>query len=260
GNSNGSAATRYGFTGRERDQLTGLLYYRARYYDPQLGRFISEDPIGLSGGINQFAYVGDDPQNAIDPSGLYEIDVHYYLTYYLALKTGCFTTHEARLIADADQSTDENPDTEPWYGWNEKHRRTNSDNHAFNPGNEGNLSNLRQAAGPRNYVAIGRYLHYLQDTFSHRGFYNAKYGQLGFNGVDLPILGGFVVDNTNHDVMKAEDMARATFFALYELGQGKGCDCKFPGIDSWWGTVMDFLKANNDDLGTKQSILDVPLR
>src|SRR5436853_137095 len=57
GNTAGSAKTRYGFTGRERDPLTGLLHYRARSYDPQLGRFISEDPIGLFGGINAFAYV-----------------------------------------------------------------------------------------------------------------------------------------------------------------------------------------------------------
>src|SRR5439155_15601091 len=116
GRSNGPSLTRYDYTGRERDPLTGLMYYRARWYDPQVGRFISEDPIGLSGGINQFAYVGNNPQNWTDPSGLHEIDVHYYLTYYLATKTGCFTDAEARLIADADQATDENPETLPWLG------------------------------------------------------------------------------------------------------------------------------------------------
>ncbi len=89
GNSAGSAKTRYGYTGRERDSLTGLMYYRARFHDLQLGRFISEDPIGLAGGINSFAYVSNNPQNKVDPSGLYDIDVHYYLTYYLAMKTGC---------------------------------------------------------------------------------------------------------------------------------------------------------------------------
>jgi RHS repeat-associated protein len=41
---------RYGYTGRERDEETGLDYYRARYYDPSNGRFISEDPIGFGGG------------------------------------------------------------------------------------------------------------------------------------------------------------------------------------------------------------------
>ena len=48
---------------------TGLYFMRARYYDPMLGRFISEDPDGLSGGINQYTYAGNDPVNARDPSG-----------------------------------------------------------------------------------------------------------------------------------------------------------------------------------------------
>src|SRR5439155_24430124 len=129
GDSTGSVNTRYDYTGRERDPLTGLMFYRARWYDPQVGRFISEDPIGLAGGINQFAYVGNSPQNATDPSGLYEIDVHYYLTYFLALKTGCFDANEARLIADADQATDENSSTAPALGWTEQQRRQNQEYH-----------------------------------------------------------------------------------------------------------------------------------
>jgi len=48
----------------------GLYYYRARFYDPVAGRFLSEDPIGLAGGINLFAYVGGNPVGFIDPLGL----------------------------------------------------------------------------------------------------------------------------------------------------------------------------------------------
>jgi len=57
------------FTGRELDE-TGIYYYRARYYSPQIGRFISEDPIGFWGGINIYSYVDDDPANSTDPQGL----------------------------------------------------------------------------------------------------------------------------------------------------------------------------------------------
>ena len=60
----------YTYTGREYDQESGLYYYRARYYDAKVGRFISEDPIGLAGGINFYSYVGNNPVNYIDPFGL----------------------------------------------------------------------------------------------------------------------------------------------------------------------------------------------
>ena len=48
-----------------------LYYYRARYYDPQTGRFISEDPIGFAGAsANLYEYVNGNPINFTDPSGL----------------------------------------------------------------------------------------------------------------------------------------------------------------------------------------------
>jgi len=47
-----------------------LYYYRGRYYSPSLKRFVSEDPMGLVAGLNEYAYVGGDPISMIDPSGL----------------------------------------------------------------------------------------------------------------------------------------------------------------------------------------------
>lgn len=64
---------RYGYTGREPD-ATGLIYYRARYYDPAIARFSQRDPIGLQGGVNQYAYVSNNPVNYTDPTGLFKID------------------------------------------------------------------------------------------------------------------------------------------------------------------------------------------
>ncbi|MCX5805761.1 MAG: cell wall hydrolase [Proteobacteria bacterium] len=69
--SSGSTGTvpQYGYTGREPDE-TGLVYYRARYYDPTIGRFTQRDPIGMNGGINPYAYVNANPVNFTDPMGL----------------------------------------------------------------------------------------------------------------------------------------------------------------------------------------------
>ena len=70
------------YTGREND-LTGLYFYRARYYDPVLKRFITEDPIGLRGGTNVYAYVNGAPTFATDPSGL----CTYLGTFYIRTET-----------------------------------------------------------------------------------------------------------------------------------------------------------------------------
>ena len=59
------------YAGETFDSSTGLYFDRARYYDPQLGRFISQDPMGYAGsGANLYAYCGDNPTDATDPSGM----------------------------------------------------------------------------------------------------------------------------------------------------------------------------------------------
>src|SRR5262249_280120 len=61
---------RYRFTGREFDSATGLQYNRARYYDPSIGRWTSQDPVGFDGNdVNLYRYVGNRPTTATDPTG-----------------------------------------------------------------------------------------------------------------------------------------------------------------------------------------------
>lgn len=60
----------YTFTGREWDRETGTYYFRARTLDPVAGRFTQKDPIGFSGGVNNYVYVKDRPTVFIDPWGL----------------------------------------------------------------------------------------------------------------------------------------------------------------------------------------------
>jgi RHS repeat-associated protein len=73
GSSGGSVFSRYGFTGRERDEMTSLLFYRARWMDANQGRFMTEDPIGASEGKSLYQYVGNSPNNYSDAFGLYAV-------------------------------------------------------------------------------------------------------------------------------------------------------------------------------------------
>ncbi len=63
-------ANPYMFTGRRFDIETGLYYYRARYYNPHIGRFMQTDPVGYG-----YAYCGNNPLSYTDPSGLFSINI-----------------------------------------------------------------------------------------------------------------------------------------------------------------------------------------
>jgi RHS repeat-associated protein len=70
--SSGSLTNPFHCTARESDPETGLYHYRARYYDPSAGRFLSEDPIGFENDddINLYTYAQNSPASLVDPFGL----------------------------------------------------------------------------------------------------------------------------------------------------------------------------------------------
>ncbi|PQO94007.1 type IV secretion protein Rhs [Massilia phosphatilytica] len=82
------------FQGQYYDNESGLHYNRFRYYDPDIGRFVSIDPIGLTGGINSFQYA-PNPVGWVDPLGLASFDPGVYDAHF-----------EARLPKDMYRLTD----------------------------------------------------------------------------------------------------------------------------------------------------------
>jgi RHS repeat-associated protein len=70
--STGTITNPFQYTGRESDSETGLYYYRARYYDPTAGRFLSEDPLGVRDNLDMYVYVRNNPATYNDPFGLYQ--------------------------------------------------------------------------------------------------------------------------------------------------------------------------------------------
>jgi len=70
-----SLTDEFAYTARSLHDRSGLYYYRARFYSPELGRFITQDPIGYIAGANLYAYALSDPVNHYDPLGLKTIIV-----------------------------------------------------------------------------------------------------------------------------------------------------------------------------------------
>ena len=161
----GTSTNAFQYTGREEDG-TGLKYYRTRYYSSGLQRFISEDLV--PSGSNLYTYVLNSPFRYIDPLGLYQKDVHYDLTFWLARQAG-YSVDDARAIAGADQGVDDSWKTcpimcgvqarEDWH-FTDSLRRSDLWQNATQSGN---------------LTALGQFLHAQQDAYSHRG-YEAQWG------------------------------------------------------------------------------------
>ena len=213
----------YGYTGKEKDDETGLNYYGARYYDSKLGRFTQLDPLVMNSSdkpfssvldnpqaLNGYSYVLNNPLKFVDENGMYEIDVHFDLTLYLCKQAG-FSDGDALQIAFYDQYTDTNPETSPW----------NADNGWKHFANQDVANSwINKAITDNSLSKFGESLHYVQDTYSHysNGYIWTKGGHI----LDS-FLSNFGIkkspDKTYNDIEKSNAMTKDSFYKIREMNK-----------------------------------------
>jgi len=91
----GTTGNAWTFTGRPLDAESGVLFLRNRYYDPRTGTFLQQDPIGVAGGVNLYAYVRNNPLNWVDPFGLERIQAIDQQTAWVAEAIARISASEA---------------------------------------------------------------------------------------------------------------------------------------------------------------------
>jgi len=106
------------------DERNGLLYMRARYYQPGIGRFINKDPVEVLAGLNLYAYVLDNPISRFDPTGFWYIDFNFSAAYWLGVTggvmvnpTGVYPYLGGGVGAGVGPTITWSP-SEPTQGWN----------------------------------------------------------------------------------------------------------------------------------------------
>ena len=195
-----AAANPFRFSTKATEPESGLVYYGYRYYNPATGRWINRDPSEEDGGVSLNGFVGNHPQNATDPNGLYEIDFHYYVIAYLFRAQGYYGAL-ADSIAFNSQHVDDDPATDPLLlglkggGGNNGYTHMLAAYHfpgstKSTPTRRAEDSALTSAqnslgswSGGENGDAVmtGINLHTLADTYSHDGF--TAYRDYSINGL-----------------------------------------------------------------------------
>lgn len=202
------------------DEETRLNYNYLREYDPETGRYTTPDPTVLTGGTNPFIYVSSNPLTNVDILGLYQIDIHYYMTFFLARIAGN-SLETSETIALAAQYVDDNPFTEPInvsspFSQSERLRLYHFTQSGFdkpktsqwmdddiyaklrvmspwNPQLQNLYSASNRAPNPCARAQLfGEFIHTLEDTFAHRNSENEP--------IDVNSGGGHALYGENPDL------------------------------------------------------------
>ncbi len=227
-----------GFHGLERDPETGLVYARHRYYDPEIGRFISADPLGYVDGPSMYSYAGNNPIDFTDPMGL-EIG---------KIWNGWLSEEEQRKASQGAMSVDD--------GFRE----------AMGKGTAlASLAALSLVSGPIGWTALGGFVLVQMESryeqivdFQDRPSDNAGWQAIYYGGTDMLGIGPAVELVTGQDRVTGEelggwDLALRAGQVLPVLAQTRGLTRGLRGYgtrfaEGFWlgesGTFIGSLGAN----------------
>jgi RHS repeat-associated protein len=199
----GEEVNPFGFSTKFTDEATGLVYYGFRYYSPELGRWLSRDPIGERGGINLYGMVRNNPVNRIDVNGLWT-----WGGILGALLEGVGLEYEAAVFDDAwnDTIIDSYGGPEGFMDATERElaekgqlpvdlfRKARAKNKApINQGSEKALHDRLQAAmkNSKHYKDKRDFIiKRLKEGTAHQGFVNVDFQDAGENELGYSIGGG----------------------------------------------------------------------
>ena len=217
------------FQGREYDYDLALYNYRARYLDPIMGRFLQTDPLGYQDSMNLYQGMGMNPVNFVDPLGMYSIDFHYYVIYYILRAKG-WGKNNSNLIAGFSQFVDDSSLTSPgvdnidqqigslinsivrvFHDPIEYFHFHNSKNNSVQENDpnarflvERGARALKSNNDP--FVQLGAALHIYADTFAHQGYKSGfSYNNTNVNAwIHLPM--GHADAGSSPDVIIMNDV------------------------------------------------------
>ncbi len=243
----GASRNRFGFTGYRFDDEVGNYNARARRYDPDLGRFTTQDTylgkVEEPPTTNRYAYASANPTRYTDPTGQYQADVHYGLTKALALKAG-FSEQVAEAIARGTEAPDLPHDPRNPIGsgmtvgrpdWMTRSKEAQKEKRQaaqslrewhfpidpgkkeVQPGSDAARKKFKEAAKSGNPIVIGESLHPFEDSWSHRGepSLNGIAGHPKARGDWFSMAADLTVQYPND----ARAMAKETYGLLVGLGE-----------------------------------------
>ncbi|MGL4853695.1 MAG: DUF6765 family protein, partial [Lentisphaeria bacterium] len=102
----GNFTNPFQFSSEYYDSELNLVYYNYRHYNPEIGRWMSREPLEEFGSINLYSFIKNNVFNTFDVLGLYGYDVHYEFEYLKAIESGR-SSQEAQIIANGSWSADQ---------------------------------------------------------------------------------------------------------------------------------------------------------